>query len=181
MEQAMTMGRMDLTRAMKPFALPLGLASPMWMAYGAAVSVSATWWWMSRMTRFTAPTVAHAVESVPKAVAAPVVAVTEAAPTVVEDAAVETTAFAEAPVESVAPTVATLSDILSVQPDELTLLRGVGPRVAEAFVARGVTTFAQLAAWTDDQMAAFDADSKLLGRSKRYDFIGQAKELSATV
>ncbi len=149
MEQSTVWGSRGLERAMKPFALPLGLASPMWMAYGAAASVGATWWWMSRMTRFVAP---HAVETV----AEPVVSV------------------AEAPLALVAA----VPEPLLEQPDELTLLRGVGPRVADALVARGVTTFAQLAAWTEDEMAAFDAELKLLGRSKRYDFIGQAREMA---
>jgi predicted flap endonuclease-1-like 5' DNA nuclease len=153
MEQSTVWGPFGLERAMKPFALPLGLASPMWMAYGAAASVGATWWWMSRMTRFVAPPAAGPVAAPADVVAEPVVSVVEA------------------------PLGAAAEPLLE-QPDELTLLRGVGPRVADALVARGVTTFAQLAAWTEDELAAFDAELKLLGRSKRYDFIAQAREMA---
>jgi predicted flap endonuclease-1-like 5' DNA nuclease len=156
MEQSTISGPYGLDRAIKPFALPLGLASPMWMAYGAAASVGATWWWMSRMTRFVAPHLA---------------APTAAAP--LEVIAEPVTSIVETPLE--AP--AAVAEPLWTQPDELTLLRGVGPRVADALVARGVTTFAQLAAWTEEELAAFDAELKLLGRSKRYDFIGQAREM----
>ena len=167
MEQLMTVDRTNLDRAMKPFALPLGLASPMWMAYGAAAGVTATWWWMSRMSRFVAPKIAATMEAAPApALAEPEISTVVALPIAI--GAIPT------PVEAAA-------EAIDVTPDELTLLRGVGPRVADAFVARGVTTFAQLATWTEDQMAAFDAETKLLGRSKRYDFIGQAKELSAAL
>jgi predicted flap endonuclease-1-like 5' DNA nuclease len=165
MEQSAVYSPFGLERAMKPFELPLGLASPMWMAYGAAASVGATWWWMSRMTRFVAPKVAETSGPItPEAVAAPVLAVVETPVAVVE-----------APIAGVAA----VAESLLEQADELTLLRGVGPRVADALVARGVTTFAQLASWTEEELAAFDAELKLLGRSKRYDFIGQARELAA--
>ena len=165
MEQSTSSGPSGIDRAMKPFALPLGLASPMWMAYGAAASVGATWWWMARMTRFVAPkTTLATVMMQPEVVAEPVVSIVETTLTAIEDSAPAVLA-------------AVVEPILE-QPDELTLLRGVGPRVADALVARGVITFAQLAAWTEDELAAFDAELKLLGRSKRYDFIGQARELS---
>ena len=175
MDQPVLEARYTLERAMKPFALPLGLSSPMWMAYGAAASIGATWWWMSRVSRFVAPQLdaplnAEASAETPAPLMVAEQIAIEARPAVVEPPAV----IASEPVE--APTEATAD-----RPDELTLLRGVGPRVADALVARGVTTFAQLAAWTDHDMAKFDTELKLLGRSKRYDFLGQARELAATV
>ena len=157
---------------MNPFALPLGLASPMWLAYGAAASVGATWWWLSRMTRLAAPKLAAPTTAKVEAVAEPVVETIEAPLAAVEETVLAAPAPVETPVE-------TFVETPSAQPDELTLLRGVGPRVADALVARGVTTFAQLAAWTEDELAAFDAELKLLGRSKRYDFLGQAREFAA--
>ena len=89
--------------------------------------------------------------------------------------------LAAAPVtaETAEPQDAPKVEEITDRPDELTLLRGVGPRVADALVARGVTTFAQLAAWSEHDMAHFDKELKLLGRSKRYDFLGQARELAA--
>ncbi len=173
-------------RAMKPFALSMGMASPLWLAYGAAAGVGATWWWMSRLSRlaapnFTIPTAlfqpADAAVAAPEPMTveaeAPLEMVAEAEP--VTPAPEPMVAAAEAPPAYAAP-----EPILAERPDELTLLRGVGPRVADALVARGVTTFAQLATWTEEELAAFDAELKLLGRSKRYDFIGQARALATT-
>lgn len=162
MQQSTTSAPADLAAPMKPFAVSLGLASPLWMAYGAAASVGATWWWMSRMSRFVSPALAETPVFQPvEPLSEPVEAkpVEQAAPVHFEPAA-------EPPIE---------------RPDELTLIRGVGPRVADALVARGVTTFDQLAAWSDHDMAHFDKALKLLGRSRRYDFLGQARELAGRV
>lgn len=62
--------------------------------------------------------------------------------------------------------------------DDFTRLNGVGPRIAAALVANGVTRFAQLASWSADQLAAFDEQMKLRGRAIRSDWIEQAKRLS---
>ena len=124
------------------------------------------------MTRFVAPHVELAVAVAPE----PVVAEPVAA---VASFVVEPEAVAEPVVEAPPAMVAAFAEPLLEMPDELTLLRGVGPRVADALVARGVTKFAQLAAWTDEELAAFDDELKLLGRSKRYDFIGQARDMAA--
>ena len=193
MEQQAPATRDAIDRAMRPFALPLGLVSPMWMAYGAAIGLSATWWWMSRMSRLAAPTAADAVTGAPPLeIIQPLSTVVEevvlaAPPAVAPSLAVMKEVVAAAPAaidtatETVQTTVTAAVEPLIEQVDELTLLRGVGPRVADALVARGVTTFAQLAAWTDADLAAFDAELKLLGRSKRYDFIGQAKNMMSAV
>jgi predicted flap endonuclease-1-like 5' DNA nuclease len=62
-------------------------------------------------------------------------------------------------------------------PDDFTRLTGVGPRIAAGLIAHGVTRFSQLAAWTADQLAAFDQEMKLRGRAIRSDWIQQAKRL----
>jgi predicted flap endonuclease-1-like 5' DNA nuclease len=62
--------------------------------------------------------------------------------------------------------------------DDFTRLNGVGPRIAAALIAHGVTRFGQLAAWTADQLAAFDQEMNLRGRAIRSDWIEQAKRLS---
>jgi predicted flap endonuclease-1-like 5' DNA nuclease len=162
-------------RAMKPFAIPLGLASPMWLAYGAAASMGATWWWMSRLTRFAAPALSDAAPADPAPAIVAAVATVAELPVEVAATIVET---AEIPMEKPVEAAPAVVESAVEQPDELTLLRGVGPRVADALVARGVTTFAQLAAWSEEELAAFDAQLKLLGRSKRYDFLGQARALA---
>jgi predicted flap endonuclease-1-like 5' DNA nuclease len=62
--------------------------------------------------------------------------------------------------------------------DDFTRLNGVGPRIAAALIAHGVTRFGQLAAWTADQLAAFDQEMNLRGRAIRSDWVEQAKRLS---
>ncbi len=94
-----------------------------------------------------------------RALEAPVEAVLEAV-----QAAVETQA--EVAAEVVAEAEAS---------DDLTLLVGIGPRTAAALAERGVTRFAHLAAWTDDQVAAFDAEMQLKGRSTRDAWRAQAQ------
>jgi len=42
-----------------------------------------------------------------------------------------------------------------------------------------VTSFVDLAAWTPEQLATFDAERKLMGRSLREDWLAQAKALAA--
>ncbi len=70
-------------------------------------------------------------------------------------------------------------ELVSVADDDLTRLVGVGPRSAEALAERGVTRFAQLADWTAEEMATFDAELKLKGRSLRDAWLDQARRLSA--
>jgi predicted flap endonuclease-1-like 5' DNA nuclease len=62
--------------------------------------------------------------------------------------------------------------------DDLTRLIGVGPRTAAALANRGITRFAQLAAWSAEELAAFDAEMSLKGRSLRDAWIDQAKALA---
>lgn len=64
--------------------------------------------------------------------------------------------------------------------DDLTLLRGVGPKYQKALARAGVRTFAAVAAWTDADIERFAA---LLGttpaRVKKADWVGQAQKLAA--
>jgi predicted flap endonuclease-1-like 5' DNA nuclease len=62
--------------------------------------------------------------------------------------------------------------------DDLTRLIGVGPRTAAALASRGVTRFSDLASWTQGQLADFDAELGLRGRSLREDWIEQARALA---
>ena len=62
--------------------------------------------------------------------------------------------------------------------DDLTQLSGVGPKLAAALNERGITTFVQLAAWTEENAAAFDAELSLKGRVARDAWIAQARRLA---
>ncbi len=60
-------------------------------------------------------------------------------------------------------------------PDDLTLIKGIGPVNARKLKEHGVTTFAQMAAWKKADIAAAEAYLEFDGRIAREDWIGQAK------
>ncbi len=62
--------------------------------------------------------------------------------------------------------------------DDLKKLSGVGPALEKKLVEAGVTTFAQIAAWTDADVAAMDEKLSFKGRIEREGWIDQAKELA---
>ena len=197
-------------RTLKSFTVPIGLANPLWLAFGAAASAGVAWWLMTRWARpmnveamfgaakagpaetpaEKAPsTVATAAEKTPETTPVVLEVALDVAPAVVEAMA----APAEAALELVEAEMATISEAavseaqagveaeadVEAAADDLTPLVGVGPRTAAALAERGITSFAQLAAWTEDQMAAFDAELNLKGRSVRDAWLAQAKRLAA--
>lgn len=106
-----------------------------------------------------------------------------------------------APVESiqipVSPAVAAVPEAVTPEPapepaptpavtaspdraDNLLLLKGVGPKLATLLGTLGVTSFAQIAAWTDADIAAVDDRlGNFKGRPVRDQWIDQAKLLAA--
>ena len=63
--------------------------------------------------------------------------------------------------------------------DDLTRLKGVGPRLAAMLHGHGVTSFAQIADWSDDDVARIDAElGRFQGRIERDDWRGQARLLA---
>jgi len=62
--------------------------------------------------------------------------------------------------------------------DDLKQLSGVGPALEKKLHAAGVTSFAQIAAWTDADVAAMDEQLSLKGRVEREGWIAQAAELA---
>ncbi|MCH2094712.1 MAG: 50S ribosomal protein L21, partial [Rhodobacteraceae bacterium] len=62
--------------------------------------------------------------------------------------------------------------------DDLKKLSGVGPALEKKLHAAGVTTFAQIAAWTEEDVAAMDEQLSFKGRIEREGWIAQAKELA---
>lgn len=61
--------------------------------------------------------------------------------------------------------------------DDLKLINGVGPKLEETLNELGIYTFAQVAAWTPENVAFVDNRLKFKGRIVRDDWIGKAKEL----
>lgn len=62
--------------------------------------------------------------------------------------------------------------------DDLTRIVGIGPKLAAALAERGVTRFAQLAAWGADELAEADAALSLKGRAVRDAWVAQAKRFA---
>ena len=64
--------------------------------------------------------------------------------------------------------------------DDLTRIKGLGPKLAEQLNTLGVTRFAQIAAWDDDEVDRVDAQlGRFQGRIRRDDWREQARLLSA--
>jgi predicted flap endonuclease-1-like 5' DNA nuclease len=62
------------------------------------------------------------------------------------------------------------------EPDDLTMIDGIGPRTAEKLLGMGVTTYAQIAGWTDAEAKEFDQKLVLRGRVLREKWVDQAKQ-----
>lgn len=63
--------------------------------------------------------------------------------------------------------------------DDLTAIKGLGPKAEAALKAEGVTSYIQIASWSDDDVKRFDDLINGRGRIKRDDWVGQAKTLAA--
>ncbi len=61
--------------------------------------------------------------------------------------------------------------------DDLSKISGVGPVLVKKLADNGITSFAQIAAWTADDVVEFDDKLNFKGRIERDDWIAQAKEL----
>ena len=83
------------------------------------------------------------------------------------------TAKAAAPKAKAAPAAA------SGEGDDLTQLSGVGPALLKKLNGAGISTFAQIAAWTEADVAEFDEKLSFKGRIEREGWIAQAKELAS--
>ena len=181
-------------RATRAISLPVGMASPLWLAFGAAASAGVAWWWLSKLARpvnleaFMLPVgpapkapviedaAAEAVAETPAVVTAPEIA---PAPEAVVVAVVVAAPEAIAEAEPVAVTVEAAPAAAPAAPDDLTVIVGIGPKLALALAERGVTRFAHLAAWTAKDLADADAALSLKGRAVRDAWVAQAKRFAA--
>jgi predicted flap endonuclease-1-like 5' DNA nuclease len=175
----------------KMLTLPMGAISPLWLMFAGAATVGAAYFW-SRT--FFKPTNLEALTALPETAIEVTTDVAEAAVETVEVAAEAVVDVVEAEVEFVAETVETIAAApepvaiaveavveaapAPVKPDDLTVLTGIGPKLAAALAERGVTRFAQIAAWTEEEIAGFDKDLKLMGRIGREAWIAQATRLA---
>ena len=160
-------------------------------AWKTGIEVS-SWWttrWFDTMSVFTVAAPAAAPAATPRPIAAIIdlaqaaaartaaevsetaAAVVEIAETVAETASV-VAADAVSVVEHEAETVA-------LEADDLTRLVGIGPKLSVALAARGVTRFADIAHWTEADLAEVDKALDLKGRAVRDAWVAQAKRFAA--
>jgi predicted flap endonuclease-1-like 5' DNA nuclease len=184
-----------------------GAASPLWLMFGGAAMAGATWWWWSARWReavnieaMMAPSLADFQASIDPVTEAPVLAPITSEPVVVEPITAE--AVAETVAETVQETLDTV-EVVAVETqqtlevvrepvveavveqakavgDDLTLLVGIGPKLAAALAELGVTRFSEIAAWGPEELAAYDAELSLKGRAERDAWVAQAKRLSVS-
>ncbi|MFT7596910.1 MAG: large subunit ribosomal protein L21 [Paracoccaceae bacterium] len=98
------------------------------------------------------------------------------APRVTADAAPAAKAAPKA--KKAAPKAAAAPAAAATGADDLKKLSGVGPALEKKLVAAGVTTYAQIAAWTDADVTAMDEQLSFKGRIEREGWIAQAAELA---
>ena len=127
-----------------------------------------------------------AAEPIAEPVVAPMVATPDpvpvAEPVIAEPVVVEETP-APAPVVEPAPAPIPASPAVAAPADEaddLLKLKGVGPKLGALLTELGVTRYAQIAGWSDSDIAAIDAKlGNFKGRPVRDQWIDQAKYLAA--
>jgi large subunit ribosomal protein L21 len=61
----------------------------------------------------------------------------------------------------------------------LSLISGVGPTIEKKLRAAGITTWSQIAAWTEADVARWNDELKLANRATREEWVEQARELLA--
>jgi branched-chain amino acid transport system ATP-binding protein len=70
------------------------------------------------------------------------------------------------------------ASVATAVPDDLTLIKGIGPVNARKLAEHGVTTFAQIAAWKKADVVAAEAYLEFDGRIAREDWVGQARRFA---
>jgi predicted flap endonuclease-1-like 5' DNA nuclease len=177
-------------RAAKAWRLPMGAVSPLWAMFGAAAGAGVAFWWMSQWARAVNVEALAGVKTVPapKPVATPAEIIAEAAPVeaaaiaapVAEATVAEASALEAVVEDAAAPVAATVIEAAPPPaPDDLTRMVGIGPKLCAALAERGVTRFAEIAAWTAGDLAEVDSALSLKGRAVREAWVAQARRLAA--
>jgi len=66
----------------------------------------------------------------------------------------------------------------STDGDDLKKITGVGPALEKKLHEAGITSYAQIAAWNEEDIAGYEEKLSLGGRVERDDWVAQAAELS---
>lgn len=84
------------------------------------------------------------------------------------------------PAAAIEPALVSAASATPVDGDELTRIKGVGPKLVEVLAGLGVTRFDQIAAWSADDIAAINAQlGRFEGRIERDNWVEQARLLAA--
>jgi NADH-quinone oxidoreductase subunit E len=74
----------------------------------------------------------------------------------------------------------TLTAARDGSPDDLKLIKGIGPKMEEMLHGMGIFHHDQIAAWTDRELAWVDDNLEgFRGRASRDEWVAQAKNLAA--
>jgi predicted flap endonuclease-1-like 5' DNA nuclease len=131
-----------------------------------------------------APAAVEALEAPALAAVAAVEAVVDATQEVLETVgavaveAIESVETALPPANDAAETIEAAPEEIEPVADDLTLLVGIGPKLAASLAGLGVTRFTQIAAWGAKELADFDTKLSLKGRAERDAWVAQAKRLA---
>jgi predicted flap endonuclease-1-like 5' DNA nuclease len=165
------------TRWMTPVNLEALLAPPKWLPKPEPEVEAA----LEKAAEALPEIVAEAALAVVEAPLTAAEALVEAAPElqVIVDPVIEAPVVVVAPVEPepVAPE-PVAPEPVALEPDDLTVMTGIGPKMAAALAERGITRFAQIAAWSEEEIATLDKEMKLIGRVGREAWVAQAKRLA---
>jgi predicted flap endonuclease-1-like 5' DNA nuclease len=155
---------------MQEFFMDYGL----WLLVGLLVIIGLVFLLSGKAkTKQVSPPSAVEVETLPVAPAIVEPVVVE--PVAVEPIAVEPVEVVET--EAPAPVAAGTPE---AGKDDLLRMKGVGPKLKALLHELGITRFAQIAAWTDTDIAAIDARlGNFKGRPIRDQWVDQAKFLAA--
>jgi large subunit ribosomal protein L21 len=88
-------------------------------------------------------------------------------------------AVAAEPKKKAAPKKAAAKKTAAADGDDLKVLSGVGPALEKKLHENGITTFAQIAAWTEADVTEMDEKLSFKGRIEREGWVEQAKELAS--
>jgi len=78
-----------------------------------------------------------------------------------------------------APVAAAAVSAGDLDASNLSLISGVGPTIEKKLRAAGISSWNDIAAWTDADIAKWDEELSLRGRATREEWVEQAKELLA--
>lgn len=177
----------------KMLRLPVGFSSPLWLMFAGAATAGAAWYWTRAFLRpvnleameaasdkavEAAAEVIEEVEDLAEALAEDLAVLGEETLEVAAEVADAVAEAAPAGIEAVVLAMALEPVAPPPGPDDLTVMTGIGPKLAAALAEQGVTRFADIAAWTPEDVARVDKALKLMGRVEREAWIAQARRLA---